>query len=365
MKVSGFTSGKNNNFNLIRMAAALAVLFGHSFALLLLPEPLGQSLGMSIGSISVDIFFITSGFLVTGSLLAKQSIADYVLARVLRIYPALAVVLLLSVLVLGPSFTTLSVDAYFHHTQTYSYFLRCIAMNREIAYYLPGVFDANPYKGAVNGSLWTMVYEIRMYLLLAAAWCACSLFRTRRILLFKLLIAVGALWSGVLVLLQHASAQDADPFPRLFFMFACGAVFWVLKDYIRLSATWMAAVSAALLISALTHHQIFFVVYLFSIAYALFYLAYIPGGKIRRFNDAGDYSYGVYIYAFPVQQMIIALLPQVSPATLTMIAAPMTLGLAALSWHVVEQPALKLKGMLARRNAVAAAATSPLGSQQP
>ncbi len=363
MKLSSFTSGKNNNFNLIRMAAALAVLFGHSFALLRLPEPLGQRLGMSIGSISVDIFFIASGFLVTGSLLAKQSIADFIVARVLRIYPALAVVLMLSVLVLGPFFTTLPLDAYLEHPQTYSYFLRCMAMSREIAYYLPGVFDGNPYQGAVNGSLWTMVYEIRMYLLLAGLWCACTLFRYKAVALFKALAVASVLASGVLVLIRHCNSQDGDPFPRLFFMFASGAAFWVLKEHIHLRGKWMATLSAALLISALTSPQVFFAAYQFSIAYALFYLAYVPAGNIRRFNAAGDYSYGVYIYAFPVQQAVIALLPGISPALLTLAAVPVTLVLAALSWHTVEQPALKLRRLLAMT--VVAEDVSPLENQRP
>ena len=99
MKLSDFTSGRDNNFNLIRIIAALAVLVTHSFALATgtsAAEPFQKTLGMTIGSIAVDIFFITSGFLVTGSLLTRKSFIDFiefVWARVLRIFPALLVML--------------------------------------------------------------------------------------------------------------------------------------------------------------------------------------------------------------------------------------------------------------------------------
>lgn len=153
MQLSSFTQGKNNNFNLIRIIAALAVLVGHSFALLRQPEPLGQSLGMSLGSISVDVFFIASGFLVAGSLMLRQRIGDYLLARVLRIFPGLLVMLLLTVFGLGVYFTSLPVSAYLQHAETHRYFLKCASLVSGVAYTLPGVFEGRPYQGAVNGSL--------------------------------------------------------------------------------------------------------------------------------------------------------------------------------------------------------------------
>lgn len=80
------------------------------------------------------------------------------------------------------------------------------------------------------------------------------------------------------------------------------------------------------------------------IAYVLFYLVYVPVGQLRTFNQVGDYSYGVYIYAFPVQQSVAALLPGVSVIAMISISAVVTLLLAALSWHLLERRALRLKG---------------------
>jgi peptidoglycan/LPS O-acetylase OafA/YrhL len=93
----------------------------------------------------------------------------------------------------------------------------------------------------------------------------------------------------------------------------------------------------------MANKDIFFVVYVLTIAYILFYIAYISSGLIRKYNQVGDYSYGVYIYAFPVQQSVAALVPGISVLSMLLIAAPVTLLLAAFSWHFLERYALELK----------------------
>ncbi len=357
MRLSGFTQEKNNNFNLLRFVAASAVLLGHSFALLRQPEPLGQGLGMSIGSIAVDLFFITSGFLVTGSLLTRQSAVDYVLARVLRIYPALIVMLVLTVFGLGAYFTSLPSGVYFSHAETYSYFLKCSTLLGDIAYFLPGVFTDNPYKGAVNGSLWSMVFEIKMYLYLLLFWLVSglksSLKSGNQAKRFGYLVIASALLAGALVLARRFYGLEENSedglFIRFGFMFSTGAAFWVLKQRISLSFRVFAGFCIGLIVSALVGKQAFFVAYQFSIAYILFYLAFVPAGVIRKFNAYGDNSYGIYIYAFPIQQSLIALLPGISVALLTILAFPLSLCFARASWYFVEQPALNLKKFLSER----------------
>lgn len=346
MKLSNFTQGKNNNFNLIRIIAALAVLVGHSFALLNQAEPLAASLGMSLGSIAVDLFFIASGFLVAGSLLSRQNLAEYVWARVLRIYPALLLMLLLTVFGLGALLTSLPLASYYFDPQLYSYLMKCLTLVTGAAYYLPGVFENNPYPRAVNGSLWTMVYEVKMYIFLGLFFWLSRVAKKQREMLLCALILTSAAVSAVLVFIHHFYLLDESQAVRLFFMFFSGAAYWLLKERIRLSGLIFSLLGIALLASGALSQQLFFAVYQLGIGYILFYLAYVPAGWIRKYNAAGDYSYGVYIYAFPVQQSVLAWYPGMSAWALMGWSALITLALAIASWHLIEQRALALKRRL-------------------
>ena len=344
--LSRFSQGRDNNFNLIRIIAAFAVLVTHSFALAIgsgAAEPFRESLGMTIGMIGVDIFFITSGFLVTASLLTRQSIVEYVWARVLRIFPALLVMLLLTVFVLGVFFTSLPLYSYFSDTRTYVYLAKCSTLFAGVASTLPGVFDSNPYKSSVNGALWTMPCEVRMYAILAFIWLALGIAQKYRSKVFKISIVSYAGLSGIYVLASHFYFPTSQ-FTKLSFMFFTGAAFYFLKNYILLSRSLFRLIVLALVLSAIGNKHIFYVVYILSIAYLLFFLAYVPYGHIRKYNLLGDYSYGIYIYAFPVQQSVAALIPGVSVIFMILISAAATILLSATSWHLLERRALGLKG---------------------
>jgi peptidoglycan/LPS O-acetylase OafA/YrhL len=347
MKLSDCTQGRDNNFNLIRIVAALAVLITHSFALTIGTgdaEPFRETLGMTMGSIAVDVFFITSGFLVTASLLSRQSVIDFAWARVLRIFPALLVMLILTVFVLGVCVSNLPPALYLADSRTYFYFMKCATLITGVAENLPGVFAGNPFRNTVNGSLWTMPYEIRMYAVLAVTWVVLRMVKNRGFRFLQLALVAGCVVAGVVVVARHFYLPSDGQFARLFFMFFSGAAFYVLRAHIRLSRAYFWLAVTALLLSALANKHVFFIVYELSIAYVLFYLAYIPRGAIRKYNLLGDYSYGVYIYAFPIQQTVVALLPGVSVQAMLAASASVTLLLAALSWHLLERRALGLKG---------------------
>lgn len=347
MMLSNFTQGRNNNFNLIRIVAALAVLIGHSFPLTKgsgAAEPFGEMLGMSMGTIAVDLFFIISGFLVTASLLIRQNAIEFIWSRVLRIFPALLIMLFLTVFALGVFFTTFPLSSYFTDSKTYIYLVGCTTLIAGAAYNLPGVFDDNPYKYVVNGSLWTLTYEIRMYAILAFLWIALRITNSIRLRTFKMIIIAGAVLAGVLVNVSHFYISTEGHFERLFFMFFSGAAFYVLKERIRLSHMYFWLFVITLLSSAIANTHAFFLVYTLTIAYVLFYIAYIPSWPIRKYNSVGDYSYGVYIYAFPIQQSVAALVPGISVVSMALISASLTFLLAALSWHLIERHALGLKG---------------------
>lgn len=325
--------------------AAFAVLVSHSYALSApgTEEPLAHALGVSFGSTAVDIFFLTSGFLVTASLLSRQNIAKFVRARILRIFPAMLVMLLITITWLGMFFSTEPLSSYFSSPQTLKYFLKCLTLFSGVEYELPGVFTNNPYKNAVNGSLWTMPYEVKMYAILAIIWSALFFIQSSRAQLFKLLVLVCTGISCLWFILAHFGVmKDAGFGLRLFFMFFSGASFYVLKGRIILSRQFFYFFLALLLFSSFSK-DVFFIVYNLTLAYLLFAVAYIPAGMIRTYNKLGDYSYGAYIYAFPVQQSTVALMPGISVGYLMLISSTITLALAMLSWHLLEKHALKLK----------------------
>lgn len=344
-RLADYLHGRDNNFNLLRFLAAFAVLIDHSYALVAgTPdaEPLRRSLGIALGAIAVDVFFVTSGFLVTASLLNRQDTLAFLRARILRIYPALLVMVLLCVLVIGLFFTTLPAGAYLDHPLTLRFILKNATLVGGIEFYLPGVFDQLAWKNMVNGSLWTMPYEVRMYIALAVLWLACWLFRAWRRRVFAGLILTITALALTAHLTNHFSGRPDDNFFRLTFMFFSGASYCVLRERIRLSSAVFGGALAALLASPL-EPDLFFVVYDLTLAYVVLWLAYVPGGALRRFNRFGDYSYGIYIYAFPVQQTLLALIAGLSVAGLIVTSGAVTLLLAALSWHCLEQHALRLK----------------------
>lgn len=120
-----------------------------------------------MGGIAVDVFFITSGFLITYSFFSRNNIIAFIWARILRIYPALFVAIVFCVFVVGLFFTTNTISDYLFDPQTFKFFRRNVTLFSGVKYELPGVFTDNPYMNAVNGSLWTLPYEIKMYTYLA------------------------------------------------------------------------------------------------------------------------------------------------------------------------------------------------------
>lgn len=334
-------SPRDNNFNLLRMLAALAVLLSHSFTLSRGPqaiEPFVRSLGMSLGTLAVGVFFTISGYLVTASQVSRPSLADFAIARARRIYPGLWVALALTVFVLGAGFTTLGLGDYLGHPRTWFYVLKNATLLFGFVDRLPGVFAELPYPGVVNGSLWTLPVEVRLYVALAAMQAALLWWRRLRpgASLGWPVLAVAA---GCVAMVAWRG-DEASWTLRFAAMFFVGAALQLYRHRVALSYPGLAA-GLVVLLAASADTGLFALAFVSAGAYVVLCLACLPGGWLRRYNRFGDYSYGLYIYAFPVQQFVVAVVPGIGVAALFLVSAAITLVLAVLSWHLIESPVLR------------------------
>lgn len=337
---------RRNSFDLIRLSAAILVLFSHCFPLTRqdASEPfIGHTAFGTFGELAVDAFFVISGYLVAGSYIRGSGPLDFVVKRALRLLPALFVAVLLTVLVLGPLVTTLPLQQYFAHDQTRHY-LRNLFL--DIQYYLPFVFTANPYPGAVNGSLWTLPLEALMYLLvMGLGMCKMLTVRGCAIAIIGFACLHFAVPSTVFtengVVLRLMPYADLTRLGTLYFMGAV-LVFTPVR-WLRKNALFWALLVAPIMF---TQSPMAKLLSLMALAYVTIAVAHWKSETADTITKMGDYSYGVYVYAFPVQQTCVMLLGNnPSPDAVLITSLPVTLALACASWHLVEKPALRLKNV--------------------
>jgi len=348
--LSAYTAGNDNNFNLVRFLAATLVLITHSFALstgLANSEPLRETLGITWGSIAVDIFFVASGFLVTGSLLYRQNLKEFLVARALRILPALWVSLVLTVLAIGLFFTTFDFLPFLLNIQTVKFLVKNSVLVFDLVWVLPGAFQGVPGNSAVNGSLWSLPAEIKMYLLLASLWLVFSLLRFRNKAWWLSRVCVLLAVVGLVLCLIFYRVGTQSGLIYLGTMFFSGAALRALQDRVVVSTTLGVGLLAALFVSAAVDRSVFEVLYRLTLPYVVLYLAVVPRGQVRRFNMLGDYSYGLYIYAFPIQKALVYCWPGINPYEMMVSSFAVTLVFAVASWHLIEKRALMLKGKYA------------------
>lgn len=351
------SEGRDNNFNLLRFIAATLVIWSHSFPLALGPgdsEPLRSHLGVTFGSIAVDVFFVSSGYLIAASLLSSKSIFRFAWARFLRIYPGLVVATALTVLFIGLFISTQDTARYFTDRATWKFLIKNSALVLGIEYSLPGAFTHTPAAYAVNGSLWTLPKELLMYAVFAAIWLAAGLLSRlgvwNRALVFKIMVSV-SLIGALSVYFFGLKEFVEDSNTRLLTAFSFGAFISLFRDRLPVSSVLVLVLAAAILLSSVDRTWFFFV-YTLLFPYLVICCALLPVWRLREFNRAGDYSYGLYVYAFPIQQIIMTFTKGIQPEVLFGIAFLATLVLATMSWHFVEKPALSLKNFRFRRAAL-------------
>ena len=333
--------GRANNFNLLRFFAASLVILSHCSALAWgqNPELIWNYMGHleTGGSIGVLIFFAISGFLVVQSFVSRARLKYFVAARALRIYPGLVTAAIYSVII-GAFATEWPLRKFLTDHQTRRFLIHN-AMAYPIEFNLPGVFEHNPLKSGVNGSLWTLPLEIQMYIVVAA-FGLLGLFKTREI--------YNAVFAGFLILAASVKGEalpliaEHPEAPRLAIAFLCGAFLYMNRERIRISIPW-ALFFAAFIVWGHTRIPNIRMIYIPAVCYIVMVLGYHPKLYFAPYTRLGDYSYGLYIYAFPTQQIISYYHPGIHQFQLFGLAFPCILAAAVISWHFIEKPALRRK----------------------
>jgi peptidoglycan/LPS O-acetylase OafA/YrhL len=336
----------SNNFDFIRLLASLFVLIGHSAPILSNKvigwDPCDKLVGIPIHFLGVLIFFTLSGFLVTHSWYSKRNLFDFFTARVLRIFPALIVVVLLSVFVLGICITKDTIPDYLSAKTTLKY-LENITLYR-IYYDLPGVFETNPIGSGVNGSLWTLPHEFTCYLFLMIMGSLMLLKNKWIYLLFLVLLTIFYLLfetridATILPILEI----DLESFFTLFLYFISGSVYYHFRKKISFRVGGLVLCGALEILIRLNYLPRLMNV--FVLPYFIFFLAFSKTIKLYQTGKYGDFSYGMYLYAYPIQQIIVYLLPaKLNLWAMIIFSILLTAPFAVLSWKFIESPALKLR----------------------
>jgi len=331
-----------NNYDLLRLFAACSIIFYHSFSLLHKAgnEPLVQFTKgrINFSFIGLSIFFCISGFLIAKSAARSPGVVNYLWKRLLRIQPLLVITCVLTVFICV-FFTNLSAKEYFSNPNTWTYF-RNIMPVFGLQFTLPGVFIHNLAENGVNGSLWTLIVEERLYILM----CIIFLLRKKHSIYIVLFIAILNLFY-----LGNRFFFDGEMVPYFrslpFFyalLFLNSAALYFLKIRFSNSLFLFISISLAVFIIAIVSPSLNFL-YFFSIPFLVNSIAQIKG-VTNHAGKYGDFTYGIYVFSFPVQQMFIAAgINEQNPYELFLLTLLIVFPMAILSWNMVEKKFLGLK----------------------
>ncbi|MDR9839470.1 acyltransferase family protein [Herbaspirillum huttiense] len=327
-----------NSFDALRLIAALFVFHSHQWVLSGREAEHIPWFDTSISTIGVTMFFAISGYLVTKSAMRNPNILSFYWNRIVRIMPGLTANVLFLFLI-GASVTTLSFAEFWSSPVTREFVYKNILLAfNDPRYMLPEVFSGNPEHG-LNGSLWTLPYEIAMYIGVGFALCATRERQTRVTIAIMALVT----FFSILVLKSQVKSYSfpfelwnvflLEQFGITGFVFTLGVLI-ALSDNLK-HVLWMSLV-ASIILSFGDAHQ--------AAPYALLPAVVILIGTsqyLKLPKALGDCSYGLYLYGFPVQQMLVHFIGTEHYALRYAIGLCMTFVLAFISWKVIEDPAIR------------------------
>ncbi|BFO68151.1 acyltransferase family protein [Chryseobacterium sp. KCF3-3] len=343
-------NSRSNNFDFLRLIFASFVVISHSYALSGAPhgDLLSQLTNgqMEFSYLGVHGFFIISGYLIFKSLLRCKGLPDFYWKRLLRLFPALLVVLFLTVL-LAPAVYESTVP-YLQNKSVYTYIPQNITLFfRQKG--IDGVFENNPYKHSINGSLWTICYEFSMYVMVSL------LFFIREKTFVKTVVILLFISSFLLSLFHpyflHGLFMKMELGSNHFYNLMCFFVGGMIMTYLntnKRTENILIILSFAVLIASVYLNINQYTCYI-----TLPLLVILLGKSSTRYlnkvgDTIGDTSYGIYIYSFPIQQTLIYFF-KLDTAMLFIISLPLSILLGYVSWHLIEKKALEYKDLLTRK----------------
>lgn len=332
---------RNNSLNLIRLLLAFTVLVHHSWPLTGSDYEPGFA-GETLGGWAIAGFFVISGYLITASRYT-HGLGDYLVHRIARIMPAFLVCLVVVAFVFAPigyAAAKGSLDGFFGTGTTPANYIFSNLGLRMNTYDVAGSPMNVPYPGAWNGSLWSLYYEFFCYIIVAvlgvfAFFRKSPWFMTAA---FVASVVVEANMERILPYLQYNF--DFELLFQLLPFFLGGAVVQVWKD--RIGIHWLPAVlsiAAAVLITAFVPGWGGAASAAF-ICYGILWISlWLPSPLLVKKNDV---SYGLYIYAFPVQQLLAVYgVNELGIFPFTVIATVCAFPLAVASWLLIERPVMR------------------------
>ncbi|VDZ84305.1 acyltransferase [Kluyvera intermedia] len=345
LTVANALSRGQNNLDLIRIIAALMVIFGHSFALTLNPnaqEPFSYFFNFTYsGSIAVKIFFFISGLLVTNSMMRSNDILTFVSARFFRIYPAFAATIIITGLVIGPVVYSGTLEQYYDSGSYVNYIVNSLHFNTQ--YFIDGVFTGNKDGGSINGSLWTIAIEVSAYLLVLSAYIFTGF--KNKIILNTLCILTIVIPLTSIDGLNFIAERTSEAF-LLPSCFALGSLYAINKNNIHADLKIPIA---------------FFIIYKVSYSPLMSYFAFYAGvctlalwlsttRIAKMITIRKDISYGIYLWGFPIQQSL-SYFYGLSTIQLIIFSSILSIIAGYVSFVFIESPAIALsKKIISRQN---------------
>ncbi|WP_225767896.1 acyltransferase [Inquilinus sp. Marseille-Q2685] len=352
---------RQNNFHLCRMIGALFIIFAHSILIGGMEQyyterdPQFRWALILMGKNALRLFFVFSGIMVAMSLDRRSSLSAYAAARLMRIVPPLLLFSAVMVFVIGPLMTSLPVLDYFSRLDTWLFVPK--AASGLFVPGLPGMFEAVTRSTEVNASLWTLVYEVVCYIVLALLWAAGWL-APRRLPLT--LAAVAALYLGITFGTDLRLVEPVEATACFGISFMIGVAVYHYRRWIPVSL-WLVALlgGVTVLVRGTPWAE---PASILTLTLAGLWLALVPKGWILGYGRVGELSYSTYIWHWPIGQILISLWPGLLWPQLFLLMVLITLPVAFLSWTLVELPALRripAAAILIRRLAEALRLVSP------